>query len=114
MGPYEQGSRWAEPDLDDAARLMRLVVDEPAAAAAVGEQAERDIRELHNIEAAGVRIREVLEQGGAEWEAARAAKRAQRQEARRGAQQQPTASVSRRAVRKARRASAALADRIRR
>jgi glycosyltransferase involved in cell wall biosynthesis len=114
MGPYEQGSRWAEPDLDDAARLMRLVVDDPAAAAAVGEQAGRDIRDLHNIEAAGVRIREVLEQGGTEWEAARAAKRAQRQEARRGAQQQPPASVTRRAVRKARRASAALVDRIRR
>ncbi|WP_426592762.1 glycosyltransferase [Cellulomonas sp. McL0617] len=51
--PYPTGGRWAEPDLDAAARLMRRLVDDPAAAAAVGERAARDIRELHSVVAAG-------------------------------------------------------------
>jgi glycosyltransferase involved in cell wall biosynthesis len=120
VGPYEAGSRWAEPDLDDAARLMRKVVEEPDTARAIGDRAARDIRDLHNIEAAGARIREVLDEGAAEWEAARAIRRAQRREERRReaeSQQRrpaPPASIPRRAVRKARRVSAELAERIRR
>jgi hypothetical protein len=71
-GPYEKGLPWAEPDLDHAAQLMRAVVDDPRRAAAVGERAARDIREKHSVEAAGARMREVLEEGEAAWRLARA------------------------------------------
>ena len=42
-GPYMRGASWADPDLDEAARLMRLVVEQPDVARARGEQAARDI-----------------------------------------------------------------------
>jgi hypothetical protein len=51
--PYPAGTRWAEPDLDEAARLMRFVIENPEAAAARGQQAARDVRELHSPEVAG-------------------------------------------------------------
>jgi glycosyltransferase involved in cell wall biosynthesis len=78
MGPYNKGSAWAEPDLDEAAALMRFIVENPARAAAVGERAARDIRDLHNVAVAGVHMREALAEGRTEWKAARAAKRAAR------------------------------------
>jgi glycosyltransferase involved in cell wall biosynthesis len=49
--PYPAGSVWAEPDLDEAAELMRRVVDDPARARAVAEQGRRDIRRFHSPEA---------------------------------------------------------------
>jgi len=66
VGPYERGMTWAEPDLDHAAQLMRLVVDEPDRARAVGERAARDIRERHHPGAAGARMRQVLAHGDLE------------------------------------------------
>lgn len=78
IGPYSKGLPWAEPDLDHAAALMRGVIDEPERAAAVGQRAARDIRDLHNAEVAGRRMREVLDQGDARWRAQRAAARAAR------------------------------------
>jgi hypothetical protein len=92
IGPYEKGMPWAEPDLDEAAAKMRLVVEDPVLARRLGEQAARDIRELHSIEAAGARIKEVLDEGRAEWEATRAAARAARRaerEAGRDAERDP-------------------------
>jgi glycosyltransferase involved in cell wall biosynthesis len=71
-GPYRRGMAWAEPDLDHAASLMRAVIDDPDRAAAVGVQAATDIRELHNAEVAGVRMREVLREGEESWVAAEA------------------------------------------
>jgi glycosyltransferase involved in cell wall biosynthesis len=47
-GPYPAGSRWAEPDLDDAARLMRLVYRDPDRRKVVAEQGRRDIELLHS------------------------------------------------------------------
>lgn len=38
-GPYPPGTPWADPDLDAAARAMRTVVDDPVAAAAMGQRA---------------------------------------------------------------------------
>jgi glycosyltransferase involved in cell wall biosynthesis len=67
VGPYEQGRPWAEPDLEQAAAFMRVVVDDPERARALGTQAAKDIRELHNAETAGAHMREVLEQGAREW-----------------------------------------------
>jgi glycosyltransferase involved in cell wall biosynthesis len=49
--PYPPGSLWAEPDLDEAAALMRRVVDDPAGARAVAERARHDIRRFHGAEA---------------------------------------------------------------
>lgn len=85
-GPYVAGMRWAEPDLDEAARLMRLVLKEPEHARALGERAARDIRDLHSFEAASARIKEVLEEGFAARKAARQAARAARQRARQEAE----------------------------
>ncbi|MEA2719950.1 MAG: hypothetical protein QOJ39_1814 [Candidatus Eremiobacteraeota bacterium] len=42
-GPYSAGQRWAEPDVDDAARAMRTVFTNPAEAASYGERARSDI-----------------------------------------------------------------------
>ena len=42
---------WAEPDLDEAAELMRRVVEDRARARAVGEQGQQDIRRFHSPEA---------------------------------------------------------------
>jgi glycosyltransferase involved in cell wall biosynthesis len=41
--PYEAGSTWAEPNLNEAARLMRLVVDEPQEAAARARRAREKL-----------------------------------------------------------------------
>jgi glycosyltransferase involved in cell wall biosynthesis len=49
--PYPAGSVWAEPDLDDAAQLMRRVHDDPAGAAAVAARGRHDIRRFHSPEA---------------------------------------------------------------
>jgi glycosyltransferase involved in cell wall biosynthesis len=43
--PYPPGHRWAEPDLDAAAALMRTVYDNPVLARERGEHARRDILE---------------------------------------------------------------------
>lgn len=45
--PYPATARWAQPDLDIAAQLMRRVVDEPAEAAAKGRRALLDMAESH-------------------------------------------------------------------
>lgn len=76
IGPYEKGCTWAEPDLDEAAALMRLVLDDPDRAAKIGERAARDIAELHNVEVAGARMREALAQARAAAAPDRAAQRA--------------------------------------
>jgi glycosyltransferase involved in cell wall biosynthesis len=46
--PYPAGSVWAEPDLDEAAELMRRVHDDPASAAAVAARGQQDIRRFHS------------------------------------------------------------------
>ena len=104
MGPYNKGLAWAEPDLDEAAALLRLVVEDPARAAAVGARAARDIRELHNVQVAGERMRQALEEGRTEWRAARRAARAERRAAEEAARPlaRRVASRARRELRKAR------------
>ncbi|CAN5364124.1 hypothetical protein BH11ACT1_BH11ACT1_06700 [soil metagenome] len=54
--PYPADGTWAEPDVDAAAALMRLVVDDPALAAARGARAALDIRSRFSAHAAGERI----------------------------------------------------------
>ena len=42
-GPYPAGGRWAEPDVEHAARQMRAVYDDRERARAVGERARADV-----------------------------------------------------------------------
>lgn len=50
--PYPAGARWAEPDVEAAAALMRRIFDDPTAAAVRGARAAADIAELHSPAAA--------------------------------------------------------------
>lgn len=52
-GPYRRGSRWAEPDLDHAAELMRWVVQHPVEARELGQRAAQSVRRLLSAEAVG-------------------------------------------------------------
>jgi glycosyltransferase involved in cell wall biosynthesis len=51
--PYPPDAVWAEPDLDQAAELMRHVYENPAEAAERGRRGAEDIRRTHSPEAAG-------------------------------------------------------------
>jgi glycosyltransferase involved in cell wall biosynthesis len=54
--PYEAGSTWAEPNLDEAARLMRLIVDNPQEAAARGARA----REMMHSELSAAAVGQII------------------------------------------------------
>jgi glycosyltransferase involved in cell wall biosynthesis len=54
-------ARWADPDLDHAARLMQQVFEDPVSARALGDQAAADIRRTHSPTAAGEIIGRRLE-----------------------------------------------------
>jgi glycosyltransferase involved in cell wall biosynthesis len=41
--PYPPGAEWADPDLDEAARLMRFVWEDPDAARRLGRRAKEDV-----------------------------------------------------------------------
>jgi hypothetical protein len=51
VGPYPAGSTWAEPDLAEAARLMRHVKDDPDDARARAERGRETIATQHSLEA---------------------------------------------------------------
>lgn len=72
--PYPAGTQWGDPDLDHAAAILRRIVDDPAAASAVGRLAAEDVRVLHSPVAAGERVKDALH---AAW------RRRERQRARR-------------------------------
>ncbi len=63
--PYPPDARWAEPDLEHAARLMRRVFDDPAEARVRGARARRDLQERHSPVTAGgtmrVRLRAIYD-----------------------------------------------------
>ncbi len=61
-GIYRQGYRWAEPSEDHAARLMRWVFQNRAAARAIGERAAEEMRVLLAPAAAGERMRARIEE----------------------------------------------------
>jgi glycosyltransferase involved in cell wall biosynthesis len=60
-GPYMRGAVWADPDLDDAARLLRLVVDHPDEARARGRVAELQIAAERHPTVTGAVARQRLE-----------------------------------------------------
>src|SRR5262249_14838726 len=59
-GSYPEGSTWAEPDVEHAAELMRLVYESPARAREVALRGERDIWRYLSPASVGERIRERL------------------------------------------------------
>jgi glycosyltransferase involved in cell wall biosynthesis len=59
-GPYRRGSVWAEPDIDHAAELMRLVYEDRERASALGARAARDIRTGMSAAVAGQAARDRL------------------------------------------------------
>ncbi|HTA05994.1 MAG TPA: methyltransferase domain-containing protein [Solirubrobacteraceae bacterium] len=59
--PYPPEGSWAEPDVEQAARVMREVFDSPALAAERGARAAADIRQTHSAGAASELIVRRLE-----------------------------------------------------
>jgi hypothetical protein len=64
--PYPPDGRWAEPDLDRAAELMRQVFRDPSAAADVGGRAAADIRLTNSPQAAAAWIEARIDEGRTE------------------------------------------------
>lgn len=60
--PYPPDGRWQEPDLDQAAQLMRRVFERQDEAAGKGRAGARDVRESHSLQAAGASMRSRLEE----------------------------------------------------
>lgn len=60
-GPYMRGATWADPDLDQAARLMQLVVEHPEEAEARGRIAQADIARERHPSTTGAIVRQRLE-----------------------------------------------------
>lgn len=54
--PYPPDGEWAQPDIDDAARLMRRVFEDPQEAHRRGARAALDLRAQHSIQATGLAV----------------------------------------------------------
>jgi glycosyltransferase involved in cell wall biosynthesis len=61
FGPYMRGATWADPDLDEAAHLMRLIVEHPEEGRARGEVARRQVAAERNPTATGAAVRARLD-----------------------------------------------------
>ena len=61
-GPYEKGNTWAEPDIGNAAQLMRWVYENREEALDIGKNAQKEIMEILNPTFAAQEIRTRLEQ----------------------------------------------------
>ena len=59
--PYPEGTPWADPSLDDAAELMRLVVQNPAEAASRARRGREDILTRHGVAACAPVLRDRIE-----------------------------------------------------
>jgi glycosyltransferase involved in cell wall biosynthesis len=60
-GPYMRGAVWADPDVDQAAALIRTIALAPAEAAARGARAQRMVHELYSPASTGAAMRTRLE-----------------------------------------------------
>lgn len=65
--PYHPDARWAEPDLDAAARAMREVADDPAEAARRGRAAREHLLATRTMDAAANWLRDAVEQARQRW-----------------------------------------------
>jgi glycosyltransferase involved in cell wall biosynthesis len=59
-GPYMRGASWADPDLDEAARLLRLVVEHPDVAQERGRRARAQVERERDPAVTGRAVRERL------------------------------------------------------
>jgi glycosyltransferase involved in cell wall biosynthesis/2-polyprenyl-3-methyl-5-hydroxy-6-metoxy-1,4-benzoquinol methylase len=50
VDPYPEDAEWADPDLDEAARLMRKVYDDPEEAAAVGRRGREHVAQVLSLD----------------------------------------------------------------
>jgi glycosyltransferase involved in cell wall biosynthesis len=62
--PYEPHAAWAQPRIDDAAALMRAVVDDPAAAARRGEAGRSSVLSRFSVEKVAEELRPLLMKAG--------------------------------------------------
>lgn len=60
VGVYKAGNTWAEPSVEHAASLMRLVASDKALGEKIGSAAARTMRELYSPEVIGKRIQDRL------------------------------------------------------
>jgi glycosyltransferase involved in cell wall biosynthesis len=60
-GPYMRGAVWADPDLDEAARFMRIVAGSPEAARARGRRAQREVTASRDPQVTGAAVRARLD-----------------------------------------------------
>lgn len=58
--PFLKGSRWAEPDIDEAAAYLRRLFDEPQWRGELAARAAAYIREQLSVQAVSVRLQEYL------------------------------------------------------
>jgi glycosyltransferase involved in cell wall biosynthesis len=59
--PYPAGGHWAQPDLEQAAVLMREVFEDQVAARAIGERAAADLARTHSLAASGLSMKSRLD-----------------------------------------------------
>lgn len=59
-GPYPKGSIWADPDVEDAAFLMKYVFENPQESLQVGNRAALEIRDILSSQAVGAKIKNRL------------------------------------------------------
>ncbi|MDQ2911486.1 MAG: methyltransferase domain-containing protein [Actinomycetota bacterium] len=62
VGPYPAGTVWADPDLDEAARLMREVVDDPERARERGQRGRDAIESRQSVDRAAAFLAERVPQ----------------------------------------------------
>jgi glycosyltransferase involved in cell wall biosynthesis len=74
VGSYPAGSVWAEPDLDDAAMLMRRVVEQRDEARERGERGQSTIETQHSLEATAAFLSERMPDVEALWNKRRTVK----------------------------------------
>jgi len=65
--PYEPHAHWAQPRIDDAAALMRAVVDDPAAAARRGEAGRSSVLSRFSVEKVAAELRPLLMKAIRRW-----------------------------------------------
>jgi glycosyltransferase involved in cell wall biosynthesis len=58
--PYMPGARWADPNVEHAAALMRAVVEDPEEAERRAQRGARDIRRAHSPAVAGAQMAKLL------------------------------------------------------
>lgn len=67
-GPYKKGCHWAEPDVDEAARLMRRLAEDRGYYETIAQKGRETILEEFSPEAVGKRLRARLEEIQADQE----------------------------------------------